>query len=91
MTDTKREPVAAQVPLAEQLARVPADARLIYEHSPTEHSFIPVGPMCHEAAATIARLREALREAREVFANCPARADRLARIDALLDGGSHGQ
>jgi hypothetical protein len=52
-TDTKREPVAAQVPLAEQLARVPADARLIYEHSPTEHSFIPVGPMCHEAAALI--------------------------------------
>lgn len=44
---------AAQVPLIESLERVPEDARVVYEHSPTEHSFIPVGRYCREAAAAL--------------------------------------
>lgn len=44
---------AAQVPLLELLERVPADARVVYEHTPTEHSFIPVGRYCREAAAAL--------------------------------------
>ena len=52
----KRAMTAAEVPLVERLERVPLDARLAYEHSPIEHSFFPVGLMCHEAAKHIREL-----------------------------------
>lgn len=44
---------AAQVPIVEQLERVPADARMWYEHDSASHSHIPVGRMCSEAARLI--------------------------------------
>ena len=43
-----------QTPLVELLLAVPEDARLIYEHSPTESQSIPVGPMCRQAAMELA-------------------------------------
>jgi len=44
---------AAQTPIAELLARVPADARLIYEHSPTHSQSIQVGRLAADALAII--------------------------------------
>jgi hypothetical protein len=68
---------ACQTPLVELLERVPADARMTYEHSPTHHQMIPVGRLCHEAAASLRvsaynpneRLREAAEHAREQILN----------------------
>jgi len=54
----------AQTPLVD-LLRIPIDARLCYEHSPTSHSYIPVGKYCNEAADEITRLRAELAEIKE--------------------------
>lgn len=56
MTDTKQaleDERATQVPLIELLLRVPKDARHIYDESPTHSHSIPIGRLCHEAAATL--------------------------------------
>ena len=45
---------AMQTPLIELMRRVPQDARGVYEHHSTSHSFIPYGRYCHEAADIIA-------------------------------------
>jgi len=53
-----------QTPLVELLLAVPEDARLIYEHSPTESQSIPVGPMCRQAAMELATATRERDEAR---------------------------
>ena len=53
---------AKQTPLIDLLQRVPADARLVYEHDALHHSFFPVGRLCQEAAAA---LRAALAEPKD--------------------------
>lgn len=54
MTDTTRPDGAVQVPLHELLRSVPQDARLEVAISPVHVRFIPVGRLCHEAAAALA-------------------------------------
>lgn len=44
---------AKQTPLIELLERVPADARMVYEHDQFHSENIPVGRLCHEAAAAL--------------------------------------
>lgn len=52
---------AKQVPLIEHLASVPADARLVIDDADGMGTrYIPVGRLCHEAAAAITALRERL-------------------------------
>ena len=51
---------AKQTPLIELLERVPADARMVYEHDQFHSENIPVGRLCHEAAAA---LRAAIEQA----------------------------
>jgi hypothetical protein len=41
------------VPLIERLRKVPADARLLIEVAAFHSRSIPVGPLCHEAAAAL--------------------------------------
>lgn len=53
MTDTTRPDGAVQVPLHELLRSVPQDARLEVAISPVHVRFIPVGRLCHEAAAAL--------------------------------------
>jgi len=57
-----------QTPLVELLLAVPEDARLIYEHSPTESQSIPVGPMCRQAAMELATATRERDEARAALA-----------------------
>lgn len=55
---------ACETPLLDLLNSVPADARMIYEHSPTHSSNIPVGVLVKRAADALtaqARELEALR------------------------------
>jgi hypothetical protein len=54
-------------PLLDLLRRVPADARLVYEHSPTEHSFIPVGRLFAEAVTEIEALRQRVAELEQLL------------------------
>ena len=49
--------LACETPLIDLLLGVPADARMIYEESPTSSHSIPVGRLCADAAAAIERLR----------------------------------
>ena len=50
---------AYAVPLHEQLARVPRDARLVIDDPDGMGTqYIPVGRMCHETAAELRRLHE---------------------------------
>lgn len=49
---------AKQTPLIDLLERVPADARMVYEHDQFHSQNIPVGRLCHEAAALRAALGE---------------------------------
>ena len=56
--------------LLDLLDKVPADARLSYEHSPTHHQMIPVGGLASAAAFRIRELeaeRDALRAAAERY------------------------
>lgn len=62
-----------ETPLLDLLKSVPADARMIYEHSPIESSSIPVGVLAKRAAdaletqdAEIEALRSVLKEALDV-------------------------
>lgn len=55
---------AKRVPLVDQLARIPIDARMTYEHGPTEHSLIPVGVLAHRAAAQLHAVDRLVRAAR---------------------------
>jgi len=48
---------AAETPLLDLLRNVPTDARVVYEHNPTHHQYIPAGRLCAEAAAEIEKLR----------------------------------
>ena len=47
---------AKQVPLAERLEDVPADARLAVDDGPHSTSYYPIGKMAHEAADQLRRL-----------------------------------
>jgi hypothetical protein len=55
---TKLPADAKVVPLVEQLRRIPKDARLTYEYSPTSHGMFPVGLLAQEAADRIAALEQ---------------------------------
>jgi hypothetical protein len=55
---------ACETPLSELLARVPADARMTYEHSSTHHQMIPVGNLCNRAADRITSLEAELAKLR---------------------------
>jgi hypothetical protein len=44
---------AKQTPLIDLLERVPADARMVCEHDKFHSQNIPVGRLCHEAAAAL--------------------------------------
>lgn len=50
---TQQDERAGQVPLYEQLASVPKESRLVIDEGPHSTRFIPVGRMCHEAAAAL--------------------------------------
>jgi hypothetical protein len=58
MTSIGENEIPSEVPLIERLRRVPKDARLIYEHSPTCSSITPVGLLSHEAADKLESLSE---------------------------------
>jgi hypothetical protein len=62
MTSIGENEIPSEVPLIERLRRVPKDARLIYEHSPTCSSITPVGLLSHEAADKLESLSEALND-----------------------------
>lgn len=51
------------VPLREQLASVPTDARLVIDEGIWATRFIPVGRMCNEAAERIEQLERELADA----------------------------
>ena len=46
---------AKQTPLIDLLESVPADAVMVYEHDQFHSQNIPVGRLCHEAAAALKR------------------------------------
>lgn len=54
---------ACQTPLVDLLRSIPADARMVYEVSPTESHNIPVGRLCADALAEIERLQAGKRSA----------------------------
>lgn len=56
-----------KTPLLDLLRRIPLDARLEYEHSPTNHSCYLVGNMYHRAADEIERLRAEVDKRDEVI------------------------
>ena len=68
-----------QTPLVELLLAVPEDARLIYEHSPTESQSIPVGPMCRQAAMELATATRERDEARAIANDRDAMVDHRDR------------
>ena len=57
---------ARQTPILDLLRDVPADARMVYEVSPTHHQSIPVGRLAKDAADAIEHLRAALVAAMEI-------------------------
>ena len=78
--------IAAQTPLPDLLRKVPAGERLTIEHSPTSHSFIPIGRMAHEAAAEIERLRaENDLRMRQLDTHVRANIQLAAEVAALKD------
>jgi hypothetical protein len=81
--------IAAQTPLPDLLRKVPAGERLTIEHSPTSHSFIPIGRMAHEAAAEIERLTDALHdEIRRHQAACDEARVLRAEVAAYKDAAT---
>ena len=68
-----------QTPLVDLLLSVPEDARLIYEHSPTESQSIPVGPMCRQAAMELATATRERDEARAIANDRDAMVDHRDR------------
>ena len=76
-----------QTPLVELLLAVPEDARLIYEHSPTESQSIPVGPMCRQAAMELAT---ATRERDEARAEVERMRGALCGLACLGNGDQYG-
>lgn len=48
---------ARQTPIIDLLRDIPADARMVYEVTPTHHQSIPVGVLAKNAADEIERLR----------------------------------
>ena len=63
MTDRKLMQQCYAVPLHEQLSSVPVGARLVIDDPDGMGTcYIPVGRLCHEAAAAITALREALEQ-----------------------------
>jgi hypothetical protein len=63
------------------LRRIPKDARLTYEYSPTSHGMFPVGLLAHEAADRIAALEQSdAEQGEELGMGVPANAV----ADALL-------
>lgn len=83
-----------EVPLIEQLRRVPADARFEYEHGPTHHEVIPAGSLCKRAADEIDRLQasfvqasEACRDADAARVKAETELARAKRLWVYYDGG----
>jgi hypothetical protein len=58
-TDLKALAEAGETPLLALLADIPADARMIYEHSPTHSQSIPVGVLAARCAAILRALADA--------------------------------
>lgn len=69
---------ARQTPILDLLRDVPADARMVYEVSPTHHQSIPVGRLAKDAADAIEHLRAALVAAMEVV---KAERERITQYD----------
>mgnify|MGYP003344411561 CR=1 FL=1 len=68
---------AYEVPLVEQLERVPKDARLVIDDADGMGTrFIPVGRMCHEAATA---LRQTQGEEHMTCPDCEYHKNRAAR------------
>jgi hypothetical protein len=53
---------AKQTPLIELLEHVPADAHMVYEHDQFHSQNIPVGRLCHEAAAALKEKNDMTRD-----------------------------
>lgn len=83
---------AKQIPLIEQLERVPADARLVVDEGDFCTRYIPVGRICHEAAKALRdRLAQTTSDPRAMQyeqVNLPADAERILRANLweLTDG-----
>ena len=71
-----------ETPLLDLLKSVPADARMVYEHSPIESSSIPVGVLAKRAADEIERLRAAVLGHET---NCMTKAREIEALRNSLD------
>ena len=82
---------ACETPLLDLLNSVPADARLIYEHSPIESSFIPVGVLAKQAADALTAMEVQVAEQKSELSSWRKYADEVkamlaeqaAQIEAL--------
>lgn len=68
---------ARQTPIIDLLRDIPADARMVYEVTPTHHQSIPVGVLAKNAADEIERLRERVMDQEEKHADALREIDRL--------------
>lgn len=69
-----------QTPITDLLRDIPADARMVYEVTPTHHQSVPVGVLAKNAADELERLRAALIAAMEIV-----QKDRLVLYRTALD------
>lgn len=67
---------ARQTPITDLLRDIPADARMVYEVTPTHHQSIPVGVLAKNAADEIERLRAERDELRRQLAEAEMDAQR---------------
>lgn len=77
---------ACKTPLTDLLRSVPADTRLVIERSSFAHDLIPVGRLCNEAAAELARLRAELAARDAAAVDAIAQAYEDGRISACNAG-----
>lgn len=75
---------ACETPLLDLLNSVPADARMIYEHSPIESSSIPVGVLAKRAADALTAQAATIAEQAAQLEALRADAEELAFLEQDL-------
>lgn len=79
-----------ETPLLDLLRAVPADARLVYEHSPIHIQSIPVGVLAAKCVAEIERLTDDYAAATHLLADRDAQIERLTALNSALTDKSNG-
>lgn len=70
---------ARQTPIIDLLRDIPADARMVYEITPTHHQSIPVGVLAKKAADEIERLAADSWQLRKMLSRVEGERDELRR------------